>query len=63
MDDFSLTDLKLEINNALWMKSPRDTPLHVLEEASCAAIAIINSWYMKQHTAELRGTTTPTETP
>ena len=58
MDDtFSFTDLKLEINNALWMKSPHSTPLHVLEDAACAAIGVINSWYMKQHAAELDGTT------
>jgi hypothetical protein len=54
MDDtFSFENLKLEINNALWMKAPHDTPLHVLEEAACAAIGVVNSWYMQNHNAEL----------
>jgi hypothetical protein len=44
MDNDWQTELKLELNNVLWMKAPGATPLKVLEDAACAALTIVNKW-------------------
>lgn len=44
-DDFDWVELKLAINNAIWMHAPEDTTLAQAEEAALLAVGHLNKCF------------------